>query len=77
MKKIRLSVALLVSVLSVNIAFADCQKTLMGSDCESNGNGVASHMRGNAVENAKASKELKATQQKAKKEAKAIAEAKK
>lgn len=77
MKKIRLSVALLVSVFSANIAFADCQKTLMGSDCEANSNGVSSHMRGNAVENAKATKELKAAQQKAKKDAKAIAEAKK
>lgn len=77
MKKIKLSVALLVCVFSANIAFADCQKTLMGSDCEANGNGVSSHMRGNAVENAKAAKELKAAQQKAKKDAKAIAEAKK
>lgn len=77
MNKLRLSVTLLVCIFSANIAFADCQKTLMGSDCEANNNGVSSHMRGNAVENAKASKEIKATQQKAKKEAKAIAEAKK
>lgn len=77
MKKFKLSIALLVSVLSVNIALADCQKTLMGSDCEVNGDGVSSHMRGNAVENAKAAKELKEAQQKAKKDAKAIAEAKK
>jgi len=77
MMKFNLSVALLVSVFSANIAFADCQKTLMGSDCESNSNGLSSHMRGNAVENAKATKELKAAQEKAKKDAKAIAEAKK
>ncbi|PCI58109.1 MAG: hypothetical protein COB34_05655 [Methylophilaceae bacterium] len=77
MKKISLSVVLLVGLFSANVAFAGCKKTLMGSDCESNGNGVSSHMRGNAVENTKAAKELKAAQIKARKAAKAIAKAQK
>lgn len=72
-----LSIVLLVGFLSATAASAACQKTLMGENCESNGNGVSSHMRGNAVENAKAAKELKAAQVKAKKDAQAIANAKK
>jgi hypothetical protein len=69
---------LCLAALSINnVAYADdCAKTLMGSDCDSNAKGVSSHMRGNAVENAKAAKELKEAQLKAKKEAKAIANAK-
>lgn len=77
MKKISLSVVLLVGLFSANVAFAGCEKTLMGNDCESNAKGVSSHMRGNAVENAKASKELKAAHAKAKKAAKEIAKAQK
>jgi hypothetical protein len=77
MKKISLSVVLLAGLFSVNAAFADCSKTLMGSDCEGNAKGVSSHMRGNAVENAKAAKELKEAHIKAKKAAKEIAKAKK
>ena len=77
MKKVSLSVALLVSLFSANMAFAECKKTLMGVDCEANGKGVSSHMRGNAVENSKAAKELNAAKTKAKKDAKAIVNAKK
>lgn len=77
MKKISLSVVLLAGLFSANVAFAGCEKTLMGSDCAKNAKGVSSHMRGNAVENANAAKELKAAQIKAKKAAKAIAEVKK
>lgn len=77
MKKISLSVVLLAGLFSANASFAACSKTLMGSDCESNAKGVSSHMRGNAVENAKAAKELKEAQVQAKKAAKEIADAKK
>jgi hypothetical protein len=64
----------LVGLLTANVAAAgDCAKTLMGNDCETNAKGVSSHLRGNAVENAKAAKELKVTQAKAKKAASAIA----
>jgi hypothetical protein len=77
MKKMSLSIVLVVSLLSVSVASAECQKTLMGSDCEAHASGTSAHMRGNAVENAKAAKELKAAQIKAKEEAKAIANAKK
>ncbi len=73
MNKKSLYAVLAVGVFSMNMAFADCQKTLMGMDCESHENGTSSHMRGNAVENAKAAKELQAAQLKAKKEAKALA----
>ena len=75
MNKKSLCVAIAVSVFSMNVAYAECAKTLMGKDCESHVSGTSSHMRGNAVENAKAAKELKAAQLKAKKEAKSIAEA--
>ncbi len=70
-----LYVVLATSLFATNAAFAECKKTLMGVDCEANAKGVSSHMRGNAVENAKAAKELKAAQAKAKRDAKAIAEA--
>jgi len=73
MLKSSLVMVLLVSVFQINAAHAGCKKTLMGSDCEAGAKGVSSHMRGNAVANAKASKELKAAQQKAKKQAKALA----
>jgi hypothetical protein len=56
-----------------NLAFANCEKTLMGNDCESNSSGLATHMRGNAVANAKAAKELQLVKAQAKKEASAIA----
>ena len=75
MKKFSILCVLAVSVLSVNMASAACVKTLMGVDCEKNVSGTSAHMRGNAVENAKAAKELKAAQLKAKKDAKAIANA--
>jgi hypothetical protein len=75
MNKMGLYVVLATSLFATNVAFAECKKTLMGVDCEVNANGVSSHMRGNAVENAKAAKELKAAQAKAKRDAKAIAEA--
>jgi hypothetical protein len=77
MNKKSLYAVFAVGVFSMNVAFADCQKTLMGADCEAHDDGTSSHMRGNAVENAKAAKELKAAQLKAKKEAKALAEANK
>ncbi len=64
---------LLVFLSLSNVSFANCEKTLMGKDCDSNGSGVASHMRGNAVANAKAAKELQLAKAKAKKEASAIA----
>lgn len=73
MFKSGLSVLLLAVFTVSNVAFASCEKTLMGNDCESKGSGVASHMRGNAVANAKAAKELQLTKAKAKKEASAIA----
>lgn len=73
MFKSSLVMVLLVSVFQISAAHANCQKTLMGNDCEGSAKGVSSHMRGNAVANAKASKELKAAQQKAKKQAKALA----
>jgi len=72
MNKLTLSFVLLVGTLMVNTAFAGdhCVKTLMGTQCEANESGTSSHMRGNAVENAKASKALKEAKAKAK--AKAI-----
>lgn len=51
---------------------AQCEKTLMGQDCSKNQSGVATHMRGNAVENARASKALQAAKRKAKKDAVSI-----
>ena len=77
MNKKSLYVVLAVGLFSMNMAFAGCEKTLMGVDCEAHNDGTSSHMRGNAVENAKAAKELKEAQLKAKKEAKALAEANK
>lgn len=72
MIKSSLSILILVGAAMVNTAYAaDCGKTLMGSDCAKQVKGVSSHMRGNAVANAKAAKELKAAHRKAK--AKAIA----
>ena len=68
-----LSVILLAMLSMGNVAFASCEKTLMGNDCEANGSGVASHMRGNAVANAKAAKELQLAKAKAKQQASAIA----
>lgn len=77
MIKSGLGIVLLVALSMMNIAHAGgCAKTLMGNDCESNANGVSSHMRGNAAANAKAAQELKAAQAKAKKAASAIASAK-
>jgi hypothetical protein len=77
MVKSSLSVILLAMLSMGKVAFAGCEKTLMGVDCEAHNDGTSSHMRGNAVENAKAAKELKEAQLKAKKEAKALAEANK
>lgn len=71
---IKSSFGILVFVVAamVNTAYAaDCETTLMGSDCAKRVKGVSSHMRGNAVANAKAAKELKAAHKKAK--AKAVA----
>ena len=73
MNKKSLYVVLAVGVFSMNMAFAGCEKTLMGNDCEANSSGVATHMRGNAVANAKAAKELQLAKAKAKQEASAIA----
>ena len=75
MVKGRFGFVFVLMLLMSNIAFANCAKTLMGNDCESVGKGVATHMRGDAVANAKAAKELKLAQAKAKKEASEIAAA--
>lgn len=78
MIKSSLGIMVLVGLSMINVAVAgSCAKTLMGNNCEANGKGVSSHMRGNAVENAHAAHELKAAQTKAKKAAKEIATAKK
>ncbi len=73
MVKSSLSVILLAMLSMGKVAFAGCEKTLMGNDCEANSSGVATHMRGNAVANAKAAKELQLAKAKAKQEASAIA----
>jgi hypothetical protein len=76
MIKSGLGVALLLALSMNNVAYADsCAKTLMGNDCEANAKGVSSHMRGNAVENAEAAKQLKVAKAKAKAAAQAIAKA--
>ncbi len=75
MNKSNLSLMVLMSVFFVSTASAECAKTLMGSDCVANEKGVAAHMRGNAVENAKASKALKEAKRKAKEKAVAIGKA--
>ncbi len=72
MKNKSIGLAALVSALLVTTAQAECTKTLMGSDCATSGEGVATHMRGNAVENAKASKALQAAKRKAKAKAMAV-----
>lgn len=78
MKKIVLSMALFSGVLLANVAVAgDCSQTLMGGGCGDTAEGLASHMRGNAVANAQASKELKAVTTRAKKQAADIAAGKK
>lgn len=72
MIKSSLGILVLVGAAMVNTAYAaDCKSTLMGSDCVKIEKGVSSHMRGNAVANANAAKELKLAQRKAK--AKAVA----
>jgi len=72
MVKAILGVVVLVSMSMVGTASAaDCKKTLMGNDCIKHESGTSSHMRGDAVANAKAAKELKAAQEKA--HAKAVA----
>ncbi len=71
--KSSIGILLLVSAFFASTAFAGCEKTLMGSDCVKKSNGVSSHMRGNAVANAKAAKALKAAKVKAKAKAKAVA----
>lgn len=72
MIKSSLGILVFVSTALVNTVYAaDCEKTLMGSDCVKNEKGVSSHMRGNAVANASAAKALKLAQKKAK--AKAVA----
>lgn len=73
MVKSSLVMVLLVSAFQMSAAHAGCKKTLMGDDCDAAAKGVSSHMRGNAVANAKAAKELKAAQLKAKRKAKEIA----
>lgn len=71
MNKFNLCLVMIVGVMLTNTAYAErCKKTLMGSDCVVSEKGTSSHMRGNAVENAKASNELKEAKRKAK--AKAI-----
>lgn len=69
----RLLMVLAATMLFSNVVLAEqCAKTLMGEDCSKNQSGVSSHMRGNAVENARASKALQAAKRKAKKDAIAI-----
>lgn len=77
--KYNMSFLLLAGVLMGNIAYAadHCAEILMGNQCEANESGISSHMRGNAVENAKASKELKEAKRKAKEKAIAIGAASK
>lgn len=70
MNKYKWSLLLLAGAL-INTAYAgdDCVKTLMGSQCAVHDEGTSAHMRGNAVENAKASKALKEAKRKAKEKA--------
>lgn len=77
MNKSNFSLMVLMSMLLVNTAQAECTKTLMGNDCAPSEKGIAAHMRGNAVENAKASKALKEAKRKAKEKAIAIGKANK
>lgn len=66
--------ALFLSAVLMNSAIAaECEKTLMGQDCAKKGNGVSSHMRGNAVANAKIVKELETARAVAKAKARALA----
>lgn len=59
MKTYGLRFALAAGFLMVNTVHADdCVKTLMGNQCAVHEKGTSAHMRGNAVENAKASREL-------------------
>jgi len=62
-------VVLLVSAFAMSNAHANCEKTLMGSDCAQVEQGTSSHMRGNAVANSKASKALKEAHEKGRKAA--------
>lgn len=64
------------AMLSTMVHAETCVNTLMGEDCQKSEKGVSSHMRGNAVENAKASKALKAAKRKAQKEATSMSAAK-
>lgn len=74
MVKSSLGLLVLLSVVAMtNASAADCKKSLMGSECVKQEKGTSSHMRGNAVANAKAGKALKAVQEKAKAKAKAVA----
>lgn len=78
MNKFNLCLVMVLSVVLTNAAYAgNCKKTLMGSDCVTSEKGTSSHMRGNAVENAKASKELKEAKRKAKEKAVSIGAASK